>query len=190
MEAFRIDAEYDREHSDDGISRYAGYVRRAVFQPFDDPGTAAELAAFAWRQATGPVMAPGYVRRHPRILSSQVIRSDWDGSLIAAVDILTSAPDIPMLGGAGPDGQRWSDWPSESLFASDQEAFYEPGGEDLARSRYMLASVSLRFTVPPGALLTPHLDGADAETCRLTIGVLVRELNAIVGPVLRRIEGS
>ncbi|MCP9954691.1 hypothetical protein [Actinomadura madurae] len=94
---FRIDAEYDREYASDGVSRYGAYVRDRLNSSFAEcwDGTWGEpssrLAAFAaaaWRTATGPVMAPGYVRYHSRVLGARVERSQWDGSLIAAVSLV------------------------------------------------------------------------------------------------------
>ena len=187
--AFWADAEYDREHSSDGSSRYAAYIRQASFDPFTDADRHVELAEFAWRQATTPVMSPGYVRRHPRILSVQLERSDWDGSLIACVDLVMPQPR-PLAYLRADDRGMWSDWPSEHSFAIDRTVWHEPGGEDLARSRYLLCTASLRFVVPSGDLPQPDPAGADAGTCKESVAVLVRELNAVIGPVIARIEGG
>lgn len=184
---FWIDAEYDREHASDGVSRYGAYIRQATFEPWDDEGHPVELAVFAWRQATGPVMAPGYVRRHRRILAARLERSDWDGSLLAMVDLVIPQPDHLRTGvkGAG----YWHDWPIEHAFFG-ADYFCEPGTEELARGPYLLATASLRFTVPSGDLPQPHRDGSDVATCQQSVAVLVAELNAIVGPVIKRIEES
>jgi hypothetical protein len=194
--AFWIDQGYDREHASDGVSRYAAYIRRAPFDPWTDHDQAVELAVFAWAQATTPVMSPGYVRYHPRILTAQLARSDWDGSLIARVDVLTSQPDHVRrtVGRAG----SWNDWPSEYSFGSDQIVYYEPGTEDLARGPYLLASASLRFTVPSAVLEQPpvqwrgrgeYAPDALAGACAAAVAVVVMELNSFVGPVLVRAGG-
>jgi hypothetical protein len=81
---------------------------------------------------------------------------------------------------------RWRDWPSEWSFSTDRDVFYEPGTEELARDPYLLASVSLRFTVPQAGL--PEPGGADVDTCKRAVAVMVRELNRIAGPVLACIE--
>jgi hypothetical protein len=188
---FRIDAEYDREHASDGTSRYAAYVRGAVFEPWDDDQTV-ELAAFAWRRATTPVMLPGYVRYHPRVRTAQLERSDWDGSLLAMVDLVILQPASLRISGSDCDGRHywWRDWPSEIAFSGDT-TWYQPGGDDLAASPHLLCTASLRFTVPSSQLPAPPsapalLTGA----CREAVVVLVAELNKIVGPVLDRIEGD
>lgn len=191
MQPFWIDTEYDRDYADHpGGSRYAAYIRQGRFEPYSDDDQAVELAVFAWDRATTPVMSPGYVRRHPRILTARLARSDWDGSLIAQVDLLTGQPAQFRNGLPGPGGGWWRSWPSEHSFMSDRETWYEPRTEELANGAYLLASVSLRFTVPSAGLPQPHPDGADVETCERAVAIVVRELNAIVGPVLARIEES
>ncbi len=66
--AFWADRDYDREFASDGISRYGAYLRDASFEPWTDDDQAVEWAVFAWERATGPVMSPGYVRCHSRVL--------------------------------------------------------------------------------------------------------------------------
>lgn len=185
---FWIDREYDREYASDGVSRYGAYVRQATFKPWTDEGQHVELAVYAWDRATTPVMSPGYVRQHPGILSAQLARSDWDGSLIAQVDILTGQPQQFRNGLPGPGDGWWRSWPSEHCIASDREIYYEPGGEDLARSAYLLASVSLRFPIPSGDLPYASAYPQLAYAADEAVTVVVRELNRIVGPVLRRVE--
>jgi len=186
---FWIDAGYDREHASDGVSRYGAYIRQAEFSPWDDEGHPVELAVFAWRQATGPVMAPGYVRRHRRICAARLERSDWDGSLLAMVDLVIPQPRPLQWMRSDEDRGHWRDWPVEHAFFG-ADYFCEPGTEELARDPYLLATASLRFTVPSGGLPQPHRDGADVATCQQSVAVVVAELNRIVGPVIKRIEES
>jgi hypothetical protein len=197
--AFWIDTEDDRESASDRVSRYGAYVRMAAFEPYTDDGQAVELAIFAWERATGPVMAPGYVREHHRVSAARLHRSDWDGSLLARVDLVMPQP--PHLRWMRTDEERgfWRDWPSQRAL-SGLERFYEPDSDELARDPYLLTTASLRFTVPSGDLPQPPyvdlpnvrtLDAlALVETCKQSVTVLVRELNAIVGPVIDRIEGT
>ena len=189
MDAFWIDIDYDRENATDGVSRYAAYVRQAAasFEPWSDNDQAVELAVFAWQQATGPVMAPGYVRRHPRIAAARLARSDWDGSLLATVDLVIPQPPNLRWMRSDEDRGMWRDWPVQRAFAGG-DRFYEPDGDELARDPYLLTTASLRFTVPHAGL--PEPGGADVDTCKRAVAVVVRELNAAVGPVLARIEES
>lgn len=182
--AFRIDR--------DETGRYGNYVRLEKFEPYTDDFRAAELAIFAWRRGTGPVMAPPYVHSHQRILSASLERSEWDGRLLACVDVLFSAPrelHAPLPADLhGRDGY-WRDWPTEWRFSTEHDVYCWPSGEDLAAGSYMLASVSLRFPVVAD-LPEPHSDGADAETCVEAVDILVETLNEVVTPVIRRIEGE
>ena len=101
--AFWVDRDYDRAHASDGISRYGAYLRDATFEPWTDHDQAVEWAVFAWRRATGPVMSPGYVRYHPRVLAARLERSGWDGSLVAGVSLVSSWPEqlkTPLASGA------------------------------------------------------------------------------------------
>jgi hypothetical protein len=188
---FRIDHDYDRENASDGVSRYATYVRQGSFEPYTDDFRAAELAEYAWRQATRPVMSPGYVRYHPRVLTARLDRSDWDGSLLATVGLVAGQP--PGLRGLHAPHAKdawWRSWPFERSFAGPQ-VYYEPGGEDLARGAYLLTTVSLRFTVPPAGHAEPPAQPGTPQLvrlCRDTVAVLVRTLNTIVSPVLARID--
>jgi hypothetical protein len=188
--AFWIDDEYDREHASDGVSRYGAYIRDAVFEPWTDD-QAVELAEFAWRRATGPVMAPGYVRRHPRIRTALLERSSWDGSLLAMIDLVTGQPEPLRYLPAGDGPAPWRDWPADYSFSTGHDQWYEPGGEDLARNPYLLCTASLRFTVPQTGLAKPPARPSMpllVAQCRDTIAALVRTLNTIVSPVIARID--
>jgi hypothetical protein len=77
--AFWINEEYDRDQASDGVSRFGAYVRKATALAecwdgtWDGPGTRqVQFAAAAWATATAPVMAPGYVRYRPRVLTGTV----------------------------------------------------------------------------------------------------------------------
>jgi hypothetical protein len=166
---------------------------------FSSPGPT--IRRWSWLSSPGgarhaPVMAPGYVRYHPRILTAQLERSDWDGSLLAMVDLVTPQPAQLRYLRFDDDRGTWRDWPSETTFTGDR-AWYEPGTDDLSRSPHLLVSASLRFTVPSGQLPQPPvlvsvLPGLAArelvEAARRSVAVLVRQLNAIIGPIIERIE--
>ena len=192
--AFWVDTDYDRENSSDGRSRYGAYLHDAAFEPWTDNDRSVEWAAFAWRCATGPVMSPGYVRYHPRVLAAQLERSGWDGSLIASVSLACSWPDqlktmlikpLPFGGQAA----YWQDWPTEYLGGNTR--YYEPGEADLAARPYVLTTLSLQFTVPSAALPEPPVDTtARLGAAQHALAVLVSELNRIVGPGLSALSGS
>lgn len=177
-----------------GGSRFAAYVglHSAQFDgcwEWDEPRPA-QFAAAAWRIATGPVMAPAYVRRHRRVISAQVRASEWDESLIACVDLVTSqsaaAPFATIRGGT------WRDWPTE--YRGGEYHFADPADEDLTRASYLLTTVSAQFAVPsvrlPRAPAGMPAAAELASLARNAVRVLAGELSAAVGPVIDRIEGS
>jgi hypothetical protein len=189
--AFWIDRDYDQEHASDGVSRYGAYVLDGRFELWTDDDQAVELAVFAWRRATSPVMVPGYVRRHPRICTAQLERSDWDGTLVAMVDLVIPQPEPLSWIRSEALGRQWQDWPGEWSFSTGRDTWYEPGTQDLARGPYLLATASLQFTVPSAGLAkVPERPSAPLliAQCRDTVAALVRSLNAIVTPVINRIE--
>jgi hypothetical protein len=187
--AFWVDTNYDREFASDGISRYGAYLRDATFEPWTDHDQAVEWAVFAWERATGPVMSPGYVRCHPRVLTARVERSGWDGSLIAAVTLVSAWPEqlSGMLTRAVRLGEReayWQDWPAEYR-GGGITCYYEPSEADIAARPYLLTTVSVQFTVPSDALPDPPAgSAARLEGGRQAVAVVLAELNQVVGPVL------
>jgi hypothetical protein len=197
MDPFWIDEEYDREHSDDGVSRYAAYVRDRMAEFAEswdgtwDDGTV-PFARTAWYVATTPVMAPGYVRMHPRVLSAQIVRNDWDGGL--AADVSLSIPQPPHLRWMRSDNDRglWRDWPTERQL-DGRTTFYEPTGQEVSSSHYLLGSARLCFPMADDLLPTTlrtshHLPEVVVNAAQTAVRVLVRQLNEIVGPVLKQIE--
>jgi hypothetical protein len=187
-EAFWIDRAYDREYASDGISRYGAYLRDATFEPWTDQDRAVEWAVFAWERATGPVMSPGYVHYHPRVLSAQLERSGWDASLAAGVTFVSSWPEqfksaLVKSVRFGDKDTYWQDWPTE--YRGDTTCYYEPRDADVAVRPYLLTTVSLQFTVPSAALPEPPASSvAQLSAGQQAVAAVVAELNRIVGPVL------
>ena len=192
--AFWIDDDYDREYASDGRSRYGAYLRDVAFEPWTDSDRSAEWAAFAWRRATGPVMSPGYVRYHDRVLAAQLERNAWDGSLIASVALACSWPDQlktvlikPLT--LGSRAGYWQDWPTGYLGVDSR--CYEPGEADLAARSYALTTLSLQFTVPSAVLPeAPANTAAQLGAAQHALAVLMSELDRVVGPVLSALSGS
>jgi hypothetical protein len=192
--AFWVDGDHDREYASDGVSRYGAYLRDAAFEPWTDHDQAVEWAAFAWRRATGPVMSPGYVRCHPRVLGAQLERSGWDGSLMAGVTLVSAWPEqltsaLVRAVRLGDKEAYWQDWPTE--YRGGTTCYYEPSEADVATRPYLLTTLSLQFTVPSAALPQPPTMPA-ALLCagQQAVAVVVAELNRIVGPVLSAALGN
>jgi hypothetical protein len=193
--AFWVDGDYDREYASDGVSRYGAYLRDAAFEPWTDNDQAVEWAAFAWRRATGPVMSPGYVRYHPRVLGAQLERSGWDGSLVAGVTLVSAWPEqltsaLVRAVRFGDKEAYWQDWPTEYR-GGGTTCYYEPSEGDVAARPYLLTTLSLQFTVPSAALpQPPGTSAALLSAGQQAVAVVVAELNRIVGPVLSAALGN
>jgi hypothetical protein len=133
-------------------------------------------------------MSPGYVRCHPRVLAARLERSGWDGSLAAAVTLVSSCPEeikTPLASSVrlGERDAYWQDWPTE--YRGGITCYYEPSEADVVARPYLLATLSLQFTVQPGALPEPPAaPAALLDAGRQAVAVVVAELNRIVGPVL------
>lgn len=159
---FRVDTEYDRECASDGVSRFGSYVRirlnTAFAECWEDPEDdlslrRASFAAAAWRTATGPVKAPGYVRYKSRVLPAQVERSQWDGSLIAAGYPMAPRPAALACSFDWQGGRRWRDWPTEPR--GEGYDFVDPTERDVSESPFLQVGLQLPFPVPAGRLPTP-----------------------------------
>jgi len=187
--AFWLDRDYDREHASDGTSRYGAYLRDATLETWTDNDHAVEWAVFAWRRATGPVMSPGYVRYHPRVLAARLERSGWDGSLVAGVNLVSAWPEqltkaLVRAVRLGDKDAYWQDWPTEYR-GGNTTCYYEPSEADIAARPYLLTTVSLQFTVSSAALpQPPAISTALLSAGEQAVAVVVAELNRIVGPVL------
>lgn len=197
VDAFWIDREYDRDNADIGTSsRYGNYLRQRpgtftdiAGHGYDDP-TALFVEA-AWRIANNPIMVPGLVRWHRRILSASIDRSSWDGQLVADVVLATGSPS--GLPSTSKDGQYWRGWWEPDTWRAG------PGEDDIAKHPYMLASVRLLWTLPEGAVspirgLQQDLEGPNMGAiygnAKYAVVELVRALNREVSPVLARLEGE
>ncbi len=183
-----IDEEFDRDSASDRVSRYGAYLRSHAerFQPLWDESRAAggitldpvEFAAAVFNVATGPVMSPGYVRWHGRVVGFAVgFGEDPEpGRLVCSVTLATSPPlRLPpgrWVGWHREGGWRWLDPPS------DRHA---------ALGRLELRWPEQRLPQPAAAQWpgVPNLDDA-----RAAVRAVVDEINATAGPVLALLEGE
>ena len=184
--AFWVDRDYDREHASDGISRYGAYLRDATFEPWTDSDQAVEWAVFAWRRATGPVMSPGYVRYHPRVLAARLERSGWDGRLVAGVDLVSSWPEHLRTAAArgvslGDKDTYWQDWPTQYV-GGETISYYEPSEADIAARPYLLATGSSVQAETRAALGQVRPGGVrpSPTRCRQFVSVLGRSVMVVV----------
>jgi len=183
-----VDADWDREQASDEVSRYGAYLRGHAkeFEPWhgeDAPGAITtdpgEFAAAAFRVATGPVMSPGYVRCHPRVLDFQVGDGDdpdpGPGRLVCQVTLATALP--LWL------GSPWRSW--TPYLGRD---WCEPGEDQHAA----LASLALRWPLATRALPRPRPPTRSGQPnlrdAKASVAALVAAVNATVGPVLAELE--
>lgn len=186
---FWIDLDHDYERASDGRSRYGAYIRERAGW-FTDIGThqpTAEFAALAWRIATSPIMSPPLVHAHPRIISAVLSRSNYDGSLCAAVSVVAPLPQqLHRLRPA--DGGYFRDW-NTGLFGGYEDV----GEQDLATAPYLLTTVDLHTTI---ALTdVPAIESVPTGQLLVYQGIAVIEsllpvLNAHVGPLIEALEHS
>jgi hypothetical protein len=140
------------------------------------------FAVVAWRLATD--LQPGYVRRHPRIVSATCARSSWDGSLICDVTLVSKWPAQLTWSRQWDRDRGWRDWPQ--LFGQ----YVGPSEQDLTRSPHLRASLLVQAPVRLDDL-PPAPDGPGAEveqSARRAVTVLVRELNELLNPIVDQLE--
>jgi hypothetical protein len=182
-----IDADWDRSRASDGVSRYGAYLRghAELFEPWDDeePGgittEPGPFAVAAFRVATGPIMSPGYVVWHPRVLDHEVSYGENPDPRRLILK-LTLALRLPLR----LDGPWWS-WTKD--LGRD---WFEPDEDRHAA----LASLELRWPLATSTLprpRPPRRSGvANLADAKASVRALVEEFNATAGPVLARLEGG
>ena len=194
--AFWIDEDYDRENASDGVSRYGAYVRRSGALAecwdgtWDDPqARRARFAEAAWETATTPVMSPGFVRRHPRVISAAVQVNAWDATLAGAVQVVAPWPQALASSRKWQRGTWWQDWPMETLGG---RCWREPSDRELAGHAYLMASAWLVFPLhSTGLPWAPSGPGDHVEaTARAAVAALVLAMNAVVTPVIETLDQS
>ncbi|MFI1518341.1 hypothetical protein [Kitasatospora cineracea] len=141
----------DRRDASDGFSRFGAYLGYNAGLLHEDgaPLSAREFAFAAWQIATGPVMAPGYVRVRPDLHSLTLVSHGED------MDQVAVRIDVPLRHhqlAARPD-HRLSDW-QRDVWATDGDftALTEP--RPTGRNE-LLVTASLLLPVPGHLLVTP-----------------------------------
>ncbi|WP_219512881.1 hypothetical protein [Nonomuraea ceibae] len=178
-DAFWIDETYDREYASDGVSRFSGYVRqrRTEFVEAMNELDRVTFAAAAWRVATSPVMAPGYVRQHKRVRSARLYRNYEDGGICATVELVSITPR--RLEDGSP---QWRSWPRE------HGRFYEPEGPDLISARYLLTTTTAAFPLSAAGLpVCTDVRALETATKR-AVELLVVRMNDAITPLVRHLE--
>jgi hypothetical protein len=185
-EAFWLDQDFDREHAGDGSSRYGAVVRSRT-DLFDESwGDIAPVsfACTAWRLATEPILSPGFVRWHRRIVHAVCVRNSWDGGLGAHVRLVSPWPAELTWSREWWRDRGWRDWPQ--TFGQ----YLQPTDQDLSRNPHLRASLLVQAPLPLDSLPQAPEDPTDdvSEKARHAVTVLVRELNELLTPIVRQLE--
>jgi len=177
-----IDDDYDRDYASNRHGRYAAYVvdHADLFDPWGEApsGVTAdpvEFAIAAFRVATGPIMAPGFVRRHGRVCDYRAGRSEDDGRLLLSVTLAVPSPvRLPW---------SWRGW--ERDFHGDylEPDDRRPTGLCRLELRWPVPTDLLAVPAPPKVARVPNLRDATRA-----VRVLVEQVNVTVGPVLADLE--
>ena len=185
-----LDLGYDREYASDGVSRYGAYLRdRASWWDDDDPGSdsvyaAGRSAARCWEIANGPIMAPGLVVLHPRILTATAGVDDYDGRQL----VLT----VRLVAGL-PDGLRrllslWRSWRYQQHGLSEP-AWVEPHDRSGRPVRMALPTLTLSWPVPAAGLPLPGGGLPDVRAAIDAVSAVAEVLNGELRPVLAHLAG-
>jgi hypothetical protein len=185
--AFTTDDRYDRESASDKHSRYGAYLAQHS-RLFDDEGTpTAQLDWFAfsaWEVANSPIMSPGYVRTHPRVLDTA---PHWDEDGRPALTVRLAAP-LPRC---VPDlmGRDVNTWDTPRDIDGGIRAWMEPWDNDTVSA---FATLTVRVPVNTGVLPTPsyHRGAPDVATAKHAIRVLCTTANTIVNGLCVALDHS
>jgi hypothetical protein len=181
-----VDEDWDRTNASDRVSRYGAYLRNHtdLFDPWreaskgitQDPG---EFAIAAFRVACGPIMSPGYVGWHPRVLDHQVSYGD-DPDPARLILTVTLATALPMW--LGSPWWSWTTYLGRDWSEPDEGRHAALGS---LRLRWPLQVATLPHPRPPARSGCPNLQYAKAS-----VRVAVAEFNRTAGPVLAKLEGG
>jgi hypothetical protein len=184
--AFWIDGRFDRERARGGRSRYAEHMWEHIGEFDGIWGDIAPVAfaCAAWRLATPPLASPGFVRWHRRILTATCEPNAWDGSMTARVSLVSPLPAELTASRAWWRDRGWQGWPE--VFGQ----FVEPAARDVTKIPYVRPVLLVDVPIPLDDLpATP--DGPVPglpETATRALTVLVRELDALIAPILDQLE--
>ncbi|MFD5463326.1 hypothetical protein ACFWIQ_10950 [Kitasatospora sp. NPDC127059] len=183
-----IDDTADRKQASDGHSRYGAYIAQhtADFHEDGRPLRPVDFATAAWRTATSPVMAPGYVTVRPDLDRIEVYR-DHDGGaqFCARVGLRHSAlahrPDSRAL-----DWERspWSRPGEQWPVLVDPERTDRPA---------VLVTATLLIPIPDGILIAPSTarpGPALTREAKAAVRALAEHANAQLAPLVTDLLGG
>jgi hypothetical protein len=169
--AFWVEEDYDREYASDGRSRYGAYLamhtREFTDTDVDAPTADPRLfAAAAFTIACAPIMAPGYVRRHPRVHG---LSWCWDDEQRVAFEVGLVAP-LPEPIAKLLSGRGWDGWQRY------RQTWWEPDANDRPGAYTV---VTVRVPLPAELVPTPAYTRAglpELHTARHAVRAVCRQL--------------
>lgn len=173
--ACAVDDTYDREMASDGQSRFGAYLRQRAGSFGDIQDDVLRVALTAWRIAQSPIMAPGYVRWHPRVVNTD---EHWDDEGRAGLTVQMAAPlPPPVIQSIG--YWRWQGWERYGW----QQRWVEPYDNDRPAA---FTTLAVRLPIDPDLLPTPTFRHGipTLQTARHAIRCLCRIANETLTPIL------
>ncbi|MBF8185711.1 hypothetical protein ITP53_08155 [Nonomuraea sp. K274] len=181
-QAFWIDAGHEGTQA-----RYGEHLRRwrhAFAAAEGEPAAGGvtldplHFALGAWEVATRPMAESPYVRCHPRVLDATCHRPEEAPGPLAVVELAAPAP-VRLPGG-------WSGWQRQG---AGEPGYAAPPYE----RRTALSTLELRVPLAGERLPTPTRARAEGlpnlDDAQASLEALVGELNAVVTPFLRQMDG-
>ncbi|MEW1914635.1 hypothetical protein AB0442_40735 [Kitasatospora sp. NPDC085895] len=172
------DDKTDKDRASDGRSRFGVYLANnsPLLNNFGGPLTPAEFARAAWRIATAPVMAPGYVHLRPDLHTLTLVAPDED------TDDLALRIEVPLR------HRALATWPARIIadwqpdpWATGRAGFTALARPDRADRTALLLTATVLIPVPANLLVAPSSTqpGPDmTRQAKQTIAALVGHVNA------------
>ncbi|GAA2996114.1 hypothetical protein [Actinokineospora diospyrosa] len=172
------------ERLDEGFDQHLRTHHESLATTLGDISPVA-FACAVWRLAGPPTADPGYLHRHPRVLTAVFTPSAWDGTLTASATLAAPWPAAIAWPRDWVADRGWRDWPS--LFGQ----YVDPTARDIAAVPHLRSTLLVEAPVPFTDLPpAPESAAAVPEAARLALAVLVREASALLTPILTRLDAA
>ncbi|WP_194918197.1 hypothetical protein [Catenulispora rubra] len=190
-----IDDASDRSRASDGVSRYGAYLRKSAEEfrdTWDDTvAPPVEYAAAAWRNATGPIMVPGYAEIRNDINGIRITADEsGDGNYAIEVTIPLNHRALKPLFPSYLGLHDFGDWYTETSPFSEHGSFWDP---KYTRA-LLLTTTRLLIPLAESMLPTPNPDTPASTVSLADAKASVRAVADIVnrqaGPVVESLRSA